>query len=161
MLFKIVAGFFLILGVFFFIQGLINVIHIQKSLSWPSVEGVIVKSELASESLSRSGDIGTANYSASPSSIDKAVIEYHFERDGEVFAGDRVAIGDYISSTRTEDILKKYPVGAKVRVYYNKGEVTLETRQSIANFISVGVGALLLTLAFAFYRWGIVLDQSS
>lgn len=50
MLLKIITGFFLLLGVFFLIRGLSFVAEIENSKNWPTVQGVIVKSELSAES---------------------------------------------------------------------------------------------------------------
>lgn len=74
-----------------------------------------------------------------------AEIEYEFSVEGKDFRGDRVAYGDYGSSSpsHAEDVAGRYPPGKEVTVYYlpeNPAECLLEPGASAKAWILPIVG---------------------
>lgn len=73
-----------------------------------------------------------------------------------MYAGTRISIGNYTSEKKAADLLNKYKVGDNVTVYYNENDIsktTLETNQSISNYIGTFVGAIFILVGIIVYRW--------
>jgi hypothetical protein len=155
MLLKIIGGFLSILGLFFFIKGVIYICEIKNSQSWPYVQGIIVKSELVGDSLTISGDIHSVGVSVSPRKIDSVNIEYHYIVDEILYSATRVGIGDHVGEARKKEILSKYKVGTTIPVYYDPKDPTnaaLEVKFSFYNFLGAAIGLFLLGLSTFFFR---------
>lgn len=98
----------------------------QATSGWPSVEGTIIESYL--EKTRRAG--GRAGV---PSQIVwRPTFKYEYEVQGNKHIGERRAIHpdeDYKRQSAAQHVADQYPVGARVRVYYdpaNPSEAVLE-----------------------------------
>lgn len=103
---------------FFGIRGLQRA---KASTDWPAVQGVIRDSSV--ERKRSSGSNSSTTYHAE--------ILYEFTVNGTVLNGDRVAYGDYGSSSpaHARQVVNRYPRGKQVAVYYmpeNPEECLLE-----------------------------------
>jgi len=82
----------------------------NESASWPSVQGTITQSR--AQSTRRDGK---QEYMPS--------VHYTYSVDGASHTGTRITASDVYQKTRSgaEDILRSYPVGAEVAVFYDPG----------------------------------------
>ncbi|MCP3902917.1 MAG: DUF3592 domain-containing protein [Planctomycetes bacterium] len=84
-----------------------------RSLSWPSVAGVVGCADV----IASCGSTGTRIY--------EAKIEYDYDVGGSSYRGRTVCIGGELNTSfreRAEARCAKYPVGAKVDVFYDPTE---------------------------------------
>lgn len=93
----------------------------QDAQNWASATGTIMMSSVQS---SRSG---TGGYSTHP------VVVYQYEVNGKTYQSQTIRVGDKFLkvnlSSRAQSTVDKYPIGAKVTVYYdpnNPAECALE-----------------------------------
>jgi hypothetical protein len=110
----IIGSVFLLIGggvAFYFGKPILD--KARASESWPTVQGQVIKSELESHH-----DKKKTTYSA--------LVIYKFEADGEDYEGDEVWFGQYSSSDRSamQKLVKEYPVGKDVTVYYSPDDPT-------------------------------------
>lgn len=88
----------------------------QESQNWASTTGTIMMSSVQSTRSS------TGGYSTHP------VIVYQFEVNGKTYQSQTVRAGDKFLkiniSTQAQATVDKYPIGAKVTVYYNPNNPT-------------------------------------
>jgi hypothetical protein len=75
---------------------------------WPSVQGTVMTSTL--EHRRSSDDHGYVDY---------PVVRYTYAVQGERYEGNRLSAGPAWGGTGAERVLERYPVGARVTVYYD------------------------------------------
>jgi hypothetical protein len=81
----------------------------QRSLSWPSTEGVIAHSAVLMQ---------TSN--ANTAATYKADVAYRYKVAGRDYSSDRLTLADFASTGgRAQGIVDRYTDGAPVTVYYN------------------------------------------
>lgn len=113
----------------------------RRSLAWPSVEGTIEESRVAS-----------AEDDTLPKIVFSYTVDEHRYRCDAKLAGDAA-----LSPDLAESRVNKYPAGARVRVHYNPrepGQATLEpgpARDDWLIFV-IGLAAALLGLGFLIFR---------
>jgi len=97
--------------------GIDNMVKGWASLDWPSTDGVITSSEFGQNDNSA---ISSANKKSSATTY-YAKVEYEYAVEGLTYAGNKVSYGETASVDReeAERVLKPYPEGQTVRVYYN------------------------------------------
>ena len=127
-------GVFLAVGLGLIFSGVSNMMTAKSSESWPSVQGVVLKSKV---SVDNSGD-GTT-YGAD--------VIYRYKVSGESYKGDKVTISEVSTSSRNRarKIVKRYRKGKKVTVYYDPGEPktsVLERGLSGSSWFMPGLGSL-------------------
>lgn len=113
------------------------------SVSWPTTEGRITRSQLQ-ETFGKGGTSRTAD------------VEYDYALDGREFVGSRVWIGDgYSSSPGTEHraAVKRYPAGRQVQVYYDPEDPA----ESVLEPGSTWSGSMLLLMGMVFLSLGCLL----
>jgi hypothetical protein len=115
------------------------------SLQWPSAPGSITISQVR-ESVSTDEDGGTS-ISYYPH------VEYTYTVDGQTYTSKQVAFGGvkgFNDTARAQTDLAKYPVGARVQVYYNPqkpGEAVLERVAGSGAKTAMIMGIILLVLS--------------
>ena len=130
------------LGVFLLFSWVQNLQMARASKSWPSVQGTVASSD-AVQVLESTDKDGKHHYSY------PAVVRYNYSVEGQDHTGSRISFGDH-SSTRkrhVQEIVKKYPAGKQVKVYYDPDfpvQAVLERRAGFGNFITVPVGFVFL-----------------
>jgi hypothetical protein len=131
----IIGSVFLLIGggvAFYFGKPILD--KAKASESWPTVQGQVIKSELESHH-----DKKKTTYSA--------LVIYKFEADGEDYEGDEVWFGQYSSSDRSamQKLVKEYPVGKDVTVYYSPDDPTqavLQPGAFTSSYMVYGIGLL-------------------
>lgn len=108
----------------------------QASADWPTVQGEVIESEVESHRNRKK----KTSY--------EAVVIYRNEVDGSSFEGDEVWAGQYSSSNRSQmqDIVRQYPVGAEVSVYYSPDDPAVAVLQPGAftsSYMVFGIGLLI------------------
>lgn len=108
----------------------------KASASWPTTEGSVIVSELERRRKKKS-----TTY--------EAAVVFKYEVAGEELEGDKIWFGQYSSSNRSEmqALLRQYPVGKKVTVYYSPDEPSAAVLQPGAfksSYMVYGIGMLFL-----------------
>ena len=138
----IFGGVLLVLGIPFFIIGVISAKRAKAAQSWPTIPGTVINS-LVKTHTDYDSDTGSTSTSYEP------VVEYHYSIMGEELTGTRIAYGaNRVNYKKSEEIVSKYPVGSQVLVHYNPDKVadcTLETRAA-GGKIFTGLGIVFLVL---------------
>ena len=106
----------------------------KASESWPTVQGKVIKSELESHRNKKSTTYG-------------ALVIYKYEAGGEDYEGDEIWFGQYSSSNRSEmqKLVKEYPVGKDVTVYYSPddpAQAVLQPGAFTSSYMLYGFGLL-------------------
>jgi len=135
----IVAFFLAFIAILIFL----SVLKSQKSTNWPVVEGTITNNEYV-EHKRQTGSV-------------KITYSYNFK--GKEYSNDRLSFSEtsHVLSV-VQRIRDKYPIGSKVKVFYNPGnpeESALEpgaSGSSYAFVVLIGVGALI-AFFFAFKNY--------
>jgi hypothetical protein len=90
-------------------------IKMHRAKAWLQTQGKITRSQLAVRRPPAGSEIGTA--------VNVPDIAYAFSVAGQSYRGQRVSLGD-ISGSFAEEAVRRYPVGAKVTVYYDPRDPT-------------------------------------
>jgi len=112
----------------------------KASNEWPSTDGKVIESELERHR----GNEGETMY--------KALVVYEYSLDGGEFESDRVWFGGgYSTSDRSEmqAVVKEYPVGKNVTVYYSPddpGEAVLKPGAYFSSYLLFGGGLIFFTI---------------
>jgi hypothetical protein len=128
-LFAAVGFFVLFIGIREFWYGL-------QSLKWPSCGGTIIRSEIRQSR----GPNGRANCTPH--------IRYVYSVGGREYASGRIGFHGLggTSEAASQSTSLSYPVGAQVKVFYDKrkpSRATLEVGYSVTNAFMIGCGAVL------------------
>jgi len=92
-------------------------VKVAASRRWPTVTGTVLVSEVAVQS--------SRNTSGQPIKIYSADIPYEYKVGDKYCTGDAVKLGGSIETSRRdsfEALVVRYPVGRKVRVYYDPSD---------------------------------------
>ncbi len=115
--------------------------------SWPRAKGRIIKSKV--EELRTSSRIRIARLCLS--------LDYLYMVGDKILEGHRLNSGlrCFASEDFVKEVLKRYPVGKKVEVYYNskRPEISLlEPGLNWSAFLMTGLGLVTLSITFPFVR---------
>ena len=118
----------------------------KESGSWPTVKGKVTYSHVDSRRVKNNQE-----YMAS--------VKYSYSVDGKSYTGSRVTASDVYQKTlgRANDIIKMYPVGGEVSVYYDpadSGTCLLETGIKKNVYLMLGGG-----LACFFFAGAIIVSE--
>jgi hypothetical protein len=134
-------GIFLLIGVGLTIWGWTILQNARASASWPTADGVVMRSEVTRSTDSEGGD------SYSPE------VTYSYNVNNTNFVNDMIKFGEnsYSSRRKADEIAGNYPVGKNVTVYYDPEKPersVLEPGVSAGSFIVIGIGVffILITL---------------
>jgi hypothetical protein len=111
---------FLLVGIFIFGLGMRDVMRANDSKSWPTTVATVQKSVVKTDV----DEEGGFSYSA--------LVLFDFEVNGFGYSGDQVSFGDFGSgdSERVEEIVKRYPEGTEVIVYFHPDDPDLSILES-------------------------------
>jgi len=129
---------FIVIGAgvaFFGIRGLIRA---NASTDWPTAKGQVKTSSVERQRNSHKGKSSTTYH---------AKILYKFSVAGTAFNGNRIAYGDYgsSSSSHAKQLVNHYPQGKSVTVYYmpkNPEECLLEPGLKLQSWFLPGFGLI-------------------
>lgn len=140
---------FLLLGGIFLAIGLVATKRAKSAQSWPSMPGTVNRSEVVEHEDTDSDGGSTVTY--------EPVVEYQYSVMGQPFTGKRIAFGaNRFNFKKAVEIAARYPLGARVNVYYNPEkpkDSTLETSASggklfvIFGAVMAAVGLVALIIA--------------
>lgn len=140
---------FLLLGGIFLAIGLVATKRAKSAQSWPSMPGTVNRSEVVEHEDTDSDGGSTVTY--------EPVVEYQYSVMGQPFTGKRIAFGaNRFNYKKAVEIAARYPLGARVNVYYNPEkpkDSTLETSASggklfvIFGAVMAAVGLVALIIA--------------
>lgn len=130
---------FAALGVATFAWSLWNILRALESRRWPTVEGVVLVSDLQR---TRDSD-GAQMY--------RAEVSYKYTVGDRAFVSSRTRFGDRVSLSWSKpalDIVQRYPVGASVKVRYapdDPSDSVLESRISGGLLFTLAIDVVVLT----------------
>jgi len=153
---KIVIGVICILvgiGICFWGYNIIK--NAKASLSWPTTEGKIIKSDVKSEWITT----GTGSSRRRQISY-FADISYEYSVEGQKYISKKVSHGQYGSSNsdRAQQIADRYPEGKIIQVYYNPDQpnkAVLEVGTIWTSYGPIGIGALFILIGWGIFSAGI------
>lgn len=141
--------FFVVLGIFLIVQGVLARNRARETESWPMVPGTILSSEVVTSFEYDSDAPNNQRTKYTPS------INYQYSVMGQVFTARRISFGDNSASRKKcKEIVARYPAGSPVNVRYNPEkpeEAVLETnaKGSKGNII-LGIVFFILAIFFLF-----------
>lgn len=110
----------ILVGLLFVIIGFILTLRAKAASKWPTTTGVMLKSEL----VERTTKQRTSNHQIRTYTSYEPLVEYQYTVDGQNLTGKRLAFGlTRLPLEKAQELVKKYPVGAQVPVYYNPRKV--------------------------------------
>ncbi|MBV8210959.1 MAG: DUF3592 domain-containing protein [Burkholderiaceae bacterium] len=99
-------------GILYYARGVAA--KAKKSLSWPSIEGVISHSAVL---------MRTQTSSSGNTLMYQADVAYRYKVKGQDYSSSRITLMDYSSTTgHAQDVVARYPDGSTVAVYYNPAD---------------------------------------
>ena len=142
---------FLLGGISMIFWGWTNYKNARASEIWPSTPGVIITSRMEI-------DYGKSD-DAEPKYI--AVISYNYKVDTMDYTADRVFFDShsYLKKIQAEKVISRYPVGKKVRVYYDPSKpyrAVLEpgSASGAGYALIFGIVMLFMSSIFLFMAFG-------
>ena len=113
----------------------------KKSVTWPAVKGKMTHARAVPTTVNKQQE-----YQLS--------VKYRYTVDGKSYTGERVTVSDNYQKTRSlaNEVLKKYPVGGEVSVYYNPanpGSSVLKTGMNKNVSLPLGIAVVCFLLATA------------
>jgi len=128
----------IILGAGFCIWGWSIIANARVSRSWPCVDGTIMHASVRTTD-SQSDGKSTRMYSAD--------IQYRYEVNGKLYFCRKVSLGDHSSSSSSgmAKLVRKYPAGKRLPVYYNPAipsEALLEPGVVFISYIPFAFGII-------------------
>ena len=108
----------LVFGVVMYV-GIQQALEMGDSREWPTTEGVITESRITSSYKTSTEKGSRGNHYEY-----EVDVQYAYEVDGLSYSGNRLRIrpNKYSSEGNAQRELAEYPVGQRVRVYYNPKE---------------------------------------
>jgi len=113
----------------------------KKSASWPAVKGKMTYARAVSTKVDNKNEY-------------RLSVKYRYIVDGKSYTGERITASDQNQKTRSRanNVLKKYPVGGEVSVYYNParpGSSVLKTGVNKNVSLPIGIAVVCFLLAMA------------
>ena len=146
----ILAIVMVLIGVILTSVGVYNIVEGSKSKRWPTTVGTILKSEVKESHIEESVEYSTD-------------VEYSYVVGGETYLATRISwVLEGVTEPRKDEvlqILKKYPPGQSVRVFYDPKApsiATLNTAISFRTHLPWVIGVLLIASGFGLYYMGVV-----
>ncbi len=141
---RVFVWFFIVLGVVIIGAGINLAFQSIRCKDWPTTQGIIRTAEMGRHR----GNKGGTTYSAN--------VSYDYSVGGSRYTGKKVAFGMMsASSSYARGILERYPIGAKVPVYYspdNPETAVLETGVHGGTWICFGVGSVFVLVGVMFLQ---------
>jgi len=157
----LIAGlFFLILGLIFIALILQGSFKSAESENWPSIEGTILSSEISTRNELNS-DTHTRDY------YYMSKVSYNYTLDGAVYTSTMISVinnnKEYVIESEAQAIIDNYPIGKKVKVYYNPdnpSEAFLEPGMKDSGSVICGtVGSVIFVIFGALIVVGVIKKQ--
>jgi len=108
----LVGGLIMGMGLLCFVTGIRELIDANASSNWPAVKGTITRAEIKVTEQTRTK-------STKREYAYEADIEYEYYVHESPMKGDKIKYGEVTNKELAERMVKKYPVGKEVKVYYD------------------------------------------
>ncbi|MCK5519763.1 MAG: DUF3592 domain-containing protein [Candidatus Marinimicrobia bacterium] len=102
--------FFTFPGIFLLINGTKPILEARQSITWPTTEGKVFKSELVTHSSGGDENGETDTW-------EKAEISYQYQINGKQYSGEKISHFKTLYSN--VETLEKFPVEKKILLHYN------------------------------------------
>jgi hypothetical protein len=129
------------IGVVLLVAGFLVSRTPGKSHHWPTTTGQILASTIQYRRRSGGG------HSPYP------MVLYTYQVEGQQYQSQRIYFGGVVGGTAMTGVVKKYPIGAQVPVYYdpqNPADAVLERSTPMAKFLGL-IGVIMIVVAAATY----------
>jgi hypothetical protein len=129
-----IMGAFILIGIFAFI---LMAVRTHASRNWKNTTGIIVESRIEMQR-DRNG------------SIAHPIIVYEYVVDGQRFRSNQIGFGGQSSGTGTGSLVRRYPAGMTVTVYYNPNNPSeaVLSRSALGGMLLLG---LILVIFIAIF----------
>jgi hypothetical protein len=122
-----------IIGIGLTLLGSVKLKNAAETNRWPITNGTIISSEVA----------GSMKY--------YPFVSYTYSVDSAVYTSDRIATMSFNTKNKSavEEVLKKYPLGSEIKVYYNSADPSkalLEPGINRGNILLLAFGLLVLAI---------------
>jgi hypothetical protein len=99
-------------------EGAKRLVNAAASYTWPTAEGKVISSTVST------GKVLVPRPQPMEQTVYQADVLYEYVVAGRTYSSSMVTFGDYSSPdpSHADSIVKKYPVGSSVTVYYSPGE---------------------------------------
>jgi len=159
-----VAGGTILAGLIFFCYGLWGYMQTQDARGWPQADGMVTLSKLHT---SRASQIGKK----SSSTRYRAEIAYAYNVGGQEYKGYRINVADIATKEgrgrvkvsggtfgydTDKDIVKRFPLGKRVKVYYNPSDPSVSALENKLPFhidLGLWLGLPVAGLGLAAFFW--------
>lgn len=146
----------LILGIAFLVMGTFFVLEGKRSESWPSVQGVIVKSMVKQKTKEMDRPMSTNTRREISGTSYYPAIEYTYSVAGTQYEGTRIGLMSrgYALRRSANVAVAKYPVGKSVTVFYDASipsQSVLEPGGTPLLYVLPVLGALFVIAAPIFF----------
>lgn len=120
---------------------IVKMVEVHKAKRWLVTEGKVLISRVE-----RVNATGNPKFQPTSPVTNEPLVEYEYVVDGQKHRCRRISIGEKIPACELESTLAKYPVGAKVTVYYDPGnpDKALLERDLPMGMMMGGLGCLML-----------------
>ncbi len=147
LIFILVASPFVIFACYMLWMGLSSKSKVQRAKLWPTVQGLILESQVKQEI--RHGSQGDRFYY-------EPHILYEYQVQGKTIQGKRIHLNyaQSVSEKAAKEIVAQYPVGSHVPIYYNPShrEESVLAHAEVSLKISLGIFIfVILLLSFIFW----------
>lgn len=135
----IIYGVFLVFGLVLIIISITSRKKAQAAQNWPTTSGVIESSRVDVHTSTDSDGHRSTTY--------KPVVSYRYQLMGLEYMGDRIAFGaNTFKLSKSEEIIRRYPVGQPVTVHYNPDKPQDSVLEAVAHG---GVASLVIGIILA------------
>ena len=122
-----------IIGLGLTLLGSVKLKNAAETNRWPVTNGTIISSDVA----------GVMKY--------YPFVSYTYTVDSVVYTSDRISNMNFNTKNRSvvEEVLKKYPLGSEIKVYYSNADPSLallEPGINTGNILLLGFGIILLAI---------------
>ena len=145
---KKIGLLFFVIGVIFITVGFFVVKHSQSVKKWPACKGVVIESKVVSHFDSESNQ-----------SMYAPAITYTYEVGGKRYQNSDYAFMtvSYSDPSKAEEIVKRFPPGKKVIVYYNPEnpyKAVLTRNTSLMIYIPAVLGIVFAVIGMGLILFG-------
>lgn len=105
------------------IATLVKYVEVRRARSWLAAPGRIIFAQATARAVKRPGS--DVQYTSTDTQLRNfAFIQYEFEADGKKLRNTRVSIAEDLGNGDVAGILKRYPVGREITVYYDPADTS-------------------------------------
>ena len=126
--------------------------EVHKATNWRSVPGKVLASKSVARRVRTAESHARAEQGGDLTLRTFAEVRYEYRVDGKRYTSDRVSIGENLGDYQVAETLARYPVGARVAVFYDPadpGKAVLQKDAPPGVFRTLGIFIAILVALFA------------